>query len=203
MMIGSTMDGSSFDRISRRMAVSTSRRGGVVALVAGALGIAGFSATEAVVPVPPLCRSTGMECSDSLPCCSGRCIVKRDGTSRCARKTSNRKKKEKEKDDQGGGGGGGGDTCIAEGDACPLAGCCTDLICYPNSSASAVCKTCGEVNDYCNEQTAPCCNSHTCEYRGGPGPQCCVNLGQSCNSPQDCCGYGSSATCVSGTCQVT
>lgn len=86
------MDGSSFDRLSRRFAATTNRREGVAALLAGTLGVIGVSSASAVVPVPPVCRSTGMECSDSIPCCSGRCILKRDGTSRCARKSSNRKR---------------------------------------------------------------------------------------------------------------
>ena len=111
------MDGSSFDRISRRLAVTTSRRGGVAALVAGALGIAGISAAEAVVPVPPVCRATGMECLEGIPCCSSRCIVKFDGTSRCARKTSNRKPKEKE-------------ACVEETKSCKKeSDCCNGLVC--------------------------------------------------------------------------
>ena len=120
------MDGSSFDRITRRLAVTTSRRSGVAAIVAGALGIAGISAAEAVVPVPPVCRSTGSECTDGAQCCSGRCIAKRlknGGGSRCARKTSNRKKK-KESEHDG--------ACIELEAPCVNDDeCCDGLVCLP------------------------------------------------------------------------
>ena len=163
------MDGSSFDRITRRLAVTTTRRGGVAALVAGALGIAGISAAEAVVPVPPVCRSTNMECTDGAQCCSGRCIAKRlksGGGSRCARKTSNRKKKEEDKT-----------RCS------PLQGECKDALDCCESSDSYMPALCGENNDgnvaCCRpgggecKQDADCCApvpciGGICQYQPGP-----------------------------------
>ena len=202
------MDGSSFDRISRRLAVTTSRRGGVAALVAGALGLAGFSVAEARRGAGRrheklACRNDQSECTANEQCCSGICKLKPDsGTEyRCVGKRKKNGKKNEKKDDKG---GGGGDTCIADGDTCPsLTGCCTDLICYPNPLQEPFCRPCGRSLDYCNEQTAPCCAGHSCIYLGGPSALCCVNAGQPCSTPQECCGYGESATCVSGTCQVT
>ena len=153
------MDGPSFDTITRRLAVTTSRRRGIVSLVAGALGIAGISAAEAVVPVPPICRSTGMECTDGAECCSGRCIAKRlknGGGFRCARKTSNRKKKP---DNDNGGGGHAPDPgiCLPFGDPCDgSVSCCTGMACGS-------------------------------EAPGAP-TYCCVASGEACDFDSDCCG---------------
>ncbi len=136
------MEGSSFDRITRRLAVTTSRRRGLAALVAGALGIAGISAAEAVVPIPPDCRATGMECVEGIPCCSGRCILKFDGTSRCARKTSNRKPKEKESE-----------TCLSRGEQCERnQDCCKDLVCGVRPSSTSVD---GQAIATCNSANPP------------------------------------------------
>ena len=152
------MDGSSFDKITRRLAVTTTRRGGIASLVAGALGIAGISAADAVVNWPPTCRSTGSECTDGAQCCSGRCIAKRlknGGGSRCARKTSNRKKKEK--DD----GGGGGETCVELGAMCGETATCCEGTCYYNiNDQTSACKTCGDFADSC--EFGPCCPGLVC-----------------------------------------
>ncbi len=155
------MDGSSFDQITRRLALTTTRRGGIASLVAGALGIAGISAADAVVPVPPICRSTGSECTDGAQCCSGRCIAKRlknGGGSRCARKTSNRKKKKKKEDS-------GDETCVEAGAVCGETDTCCDGACYLNTNdQTSACKTCGDFADSC--EFGPCC----------PGMQCISNV---------------------------
>ena len=115
---GVHLGGSSFDRIARRLAATTNRRRGVAALVAGALGIAGIAAAQAVVPIPPNCLATNALCTDGAQCCSGRCIAKRlkdGGGYRCAQKTSNRKQK---------------DACTKKGKECQRdADCCKDLTC--------------------------------------------------------------------------
>lgn len=147
------MDGSSFDRITRRLAVTTSRRGGVAALVAGALGIAGISAAEAVVPIPPTCLATNAICTDGAQCCSGRCIAKRlknGGGSRCARKTSNRKKKKEEEEKEG------DSRCIRAGSPCPDVTCCGDSYCNPDNQ-----ECCVRSGFYCN-QTSDCCGTSAC-----------------------------------------
>ncbi|MFM8594218.1 MAG: hypothetical protein ACKOCK_07500, partial [Chloroflexota bacterium] len=141
------MDGSSFDRLTRRFGVTTSRRGGV----AGALGIAGISTAEAVVPVPPVCRSTGMECADGIPCCSGRCIAKRDGTMRCARKTSNRKPANHQRKNR--------DACLELTDVCTnVDQCCTHadatVRCTGQDGYAEVC--CLSIGDSCTTST-DCC----------------------------------------------
>ena len=84
------MDASRFDIFTRRFA---SRRTAVAALLAAVAGVRSIILTKAVVVVPPDCGGTGMQCTAGDECCSGRCIAKLDGTSRCARKTSNRKRK--------------------------------------------------------------------------------------------------------------
>lgn len=82
------MDASHFDMLTRRLA---SRRTALAAFLAGVAGARSIASTKAVVVVPPDCGGTGMQCTSGDECCSGRCVQKLDGTSRCARKTSNRK----------------------------------------------------------------------------------------------------------------
>ena len=173
------MEDRAFDRLARQFGGSLDRRTGIKGLLAGLTGILGISAAEARIPVPPLCRSTGMECSDNVPCCSGRCIVKSDGTSRCARKTSNRKKKKEEKDDKG---GGGGDTCIAMGYGCwiwdpvgPGPVPCCDSWCgfntnYDSYGGPGACRTCLSLDSYgCDyENNEGCCSTLHCEIASGP-----------------------------------
>lgn len=166
------MDGSSFDRITRRLAVTTTRRGGVAALVAGVLGIAGISAAEARLEIPPACLGVGTRCTSGDECCSGRCVDKDFNTSRCARTTSNRpdKKKVKKKRD----GGGGGDACLEDGDTCYFGdyNCCSgDFNCFqPISSfvpgGPSECKACGAHADTCigpGGDQGNCCSGLLCE----------------------------------------
>lgn len=99
---GISVEDRTFDRLVRRLGGSLDRRTGLKGIFAGLTGILGISAAEANVARPPImCRSTGMQCITGTECCSGRCLLKEDGTSRCARTTSNRKKKKKK---SGGGG---------------------------------------------------------------------------------------------------
>lgn len=204
------MDGSSFDRITRRLAVTTSRRGGVAALVAGALGIAGISAADARLQIPPTCGGAGSSCSGGDQCCSGRCVMKSDGFSRCARTTSNRpdKKKDKKKKKHG-------ETCRGEEDSCNVyAGenCCTGLFCsgqaYNGDPSNKECVTCAGLNDYCSstEPGGGCCDSdQTCDtMHSGSDTRCCIPTGTTgCTNDYDCCGYqksGQFTVCANGTC---
>jgi len=145
------MESRSFDRLTRRLAVTTSRRGGIAAIVAGALGIAGISTTEAVVPIPPTCLATNAICTDGAQCCSGRCIAKRlknGGGSRCARKTSNRKPKKE-------------DACIA------INGVCSGKDqCCPSGNSEVSCKGDGTNADVCCLDLGSSCELDTdcCGY---------------------------------------
>jgi len=184
------MDGSSFDRITRRLAVTTNRRGGIAALVAGALGIAGISSADARLELPPRCRNAGSPCQTGDVCCSGRCVAKADGSMRCARTTSNRKRKKKKKKDDG------GDTptppCNDEGGYCDTDdNCCGTLECS-NGQCAGACKVAGESCQAFYE----CCQGTADLY-------CCQGLcgygsGFPCTSTAECCG----GTCVSGLCVV-
>lgn len=194
------MKESSFDRITRRLAVTTSRRRGIVSLVAGALGIASISAAEAVITVPPGCGATGRLCTSGDDCCSLRCIAKRDGTMRCARTSSNRRKKKIHHD------GGGSTTCLAEDATCPTGdGCCADLVCFASlHSSDSVCRTCGAIDDYCNHAVgATCCAGLLCGENGGGSTTCCIGLGSPCTANAQCCGSHISETfCFNSICAL-
>ena len=96
------MDDHRFDHLTRRLGAAITRRRGIAGMLGTLAGVAGISVADANVAGPPVdCRSTGMQCLSGDECCSGRCLLKHDGTSRCSRKTSNRKKKNSKK--KGGG----------------------------------------------------------------------------------------------------
>ena len=179
------MDGSSFDRIIRRLAVTTSRRTGIAVIVSGAIGIVGISSAEAMLELPPRCRNAGSPCHTGDVCCSGRCIAKADGSMRCARTTSNRKKKNRND---------GGDTplpqCVAEGGACDIDDdCCGSRECS-NGVCAAVCKfagqRCATVDDCCQDGLTLSCTAN----------RCCVAQGGYCTATSECCGL----PCVANTC---
>ena len=167
------MDGPSFDTITRRLAVTTSRRGGIAALVAGALGIAGIGTSEAVVPIPPGCGLTGRLCTSGDECCSLRCIAKRDGTMRCARTTSNRKRDKdhaKRHNDSG-----GDDSCLGAGQSCVSPeDCCSGTFCIQISQFSSICKYCGDYGDRCGS-TAPCCTQDGLSCQTSGSDQLCFD----------------------------
>lgn len=71
-----------------------SRRTGAKAMLASIATILGVKAAAARITIPPTCRNAGSTCAEDDDCCSGRCIAKRDGRSRCARTTSNRSKRD-------------------------------------------------------------------------------------------------------------
>ncbi|MFM8593526.1 MAG: hypothetical protein ACKOCK_03930, partial [Chloroflexota bacterium] len=175
------MDGSSFDRITPRFAVTTQPRGGLAPQRAGALGIAGVSSADARLDLPPRCRNAGSPCQTNDVCCSGRCIAKPDGSMRCARTTTNRPKKKKKKDKADS--GGGGVTCGVLGTPCvdPVGSrfpgppepvvCCQDFICVTQPSLDKVCKPCADAGDHCGSST-PCCTG-TCQFDVGAGTNTC------------------------------
>ena len=151
------MDGSSFDRIARRLAVTTNRRGGIAAIVAGALGIAGISSAEARLELPPRCRNAGSPCQTGDVCCSGRCSAKADGSMRCTRTTTNRPEKKKKKKDKADSG--------CDGSPCQIGDvCCQDFICISLPSSDRVCKRCGDAGDLCDSNDQ-CCSGN-CSFNG-------------------------------------
>ncbi len=83
----------SFTALSQALGSRVTRRSGIAATLAGFAAALADNLADARVQIPPTCRSVGMQCAIGDECCSGRCIAKLDGTSRCARKTSNRKRK--------------------------------------------------------------------------------------------------------------
>src|SRR5687768_15508074 len=79
---GATVDWERFDALARAVAVATSRRSVVRAMVAGAGGalLAGLG-LDRWVGAQAECRGSGRLCGDHEQCCSGRCDP---ATERCA-----------------------------------------------------------------------------------------------------------------------
>lgn len=65
---GTAMDGERFDRFTRALATSTTRRGIIKILVAG------LTATIGRAPVAAACINYGRTCSSAPDCCSGNCV---------------------------------------------------------------------------------------------------------------------------------
>ena len=203
------MDGSSFDRLTRRLSVTSSRRAGIASLIAGALGIAGVSAADAARGAGRrheklACRNDQSECTASEQCCSGFCRAKPgSGTGyRCVGNHKKKAKKDNKKD-------GGAETCTALGDSgCtdfgPIEsnGCCDGVACEQHPDLRTKCVECIELGWFVSLQ-APCCPG-TVQGISNLIDVCCVAPGESCSASSDCCGYNGTpaALCVSGTCQL-
>ena len=169
------MDSSSFDRITRRLAVGTSRRGGIAALVASALGIAGSSAAEARPEPSATCEREGARCESDADCCSDRC-QRKFGISRCAPPAPDRPDRDKKKRKKKKKKGGSGDSCTADGELCTMADsdCCGNLTCwgYPNPDSYSLpvvgaCGTCAHANVWCDTYFDDCCDGLECMYTDG------------------------------------
>ena len=158
------MDGSSFDLITRRLAVITTRRGGVAALLAGAHGIARVSTAEARRGAGQrheklACRNDQSECTANEQCCSGICKAKPgSGTEfRCVGKH-----KKKDKNDHGRGNGNDpGPTCSSEHGSCVLnGGCCSTLLCNAaEDGGEGMCEFCISDGNYGCETDISCCGN--------------------------------------------
>ena len=200
------MDGSSFDRITRRLGTSTSRRAGIASLLAGALGLAGVSAADAARGAGRrheklACRNDQSECTASEQCCSGICRVKPgSGTGyRCVGNHKKKAKKDKKKD---------GDVCdyyLGDNGCYPQTICCDGSYCeyHPVLPFSAnKCVECIELGYFWTPDVA-CCPG-TVQGVSNLVDVCCVASGQACSADSDCCGYNGNPgyTCQSGTCQV-
>lgn len=100
------MDTSLFDRITRRLALTTTRRSGIATLLAGALSVAGRSTTNASRGAKRrsenlACRSEQSECTDNEQCCSGICKLKTgSGTEyRCVTKQKKHHERDRDRDE--------------------------------------------------------------------------------------------------------
>jgi len=137
------VDGSSFDLITRRLAVITTRRGGVAALLAGALGIARISTADAHRGAGQrheklACRNDQSECTANEQCCSGICKAK-PGSGTEFRCVGKRKKKDKADHHNGGSPAPtcDHDPCSVDGDCCPGRICSVDMY-----TREGTCETC-------------------------------------------------------------
>ena len=191
------MDGSSFDRITRRMAVTTSRRAGIASLLAGALGIAGVSAADAIRGARRrgeklACRADLATCTTSEECCSGDCRLK-PGTVDEFRCFGKRKKKDKKH-----GGKDAAIDCISPGDPCERDSedCCPDWLgdnhCnYNPLTETGVCGKCAESGDLC-DAASDCCGNQlytACQINSSVQEAvCCMTVGGPCTVNADCCG---------------
>ena len=98
------MDTSTFDQITRRLALATTRRRSIASLVAGALGLAGISAADAARGAGRrherlACRNDQSECTANEQCCSGICKLK-PGSGTEYRCVGDEKKNEKKDDEK-------------------------------------------------------------------------------------------------------
>lgn len=205
------MDGSSFDRLTRRLSVTSSRRAGIASLLAGALGIAGVSAADAARGAGRrheklACRNDQSECTASEQCCSGFCRAK-PGSGTGYRCVGNHKKKKAKKDNKK---DGGAETCTSLGDTGCMGygpiednGCCDGVYCEVHPVLDGMkCVECIELGWFWSP-LAPCC-AGTVQGISNLVDVCCVASGQPCSANGDCCGFnGTPATeCVNGTCQL-
>ena len=203
------MDGSSFDRSTRRLSVTTSRRAGIASLLAGALGIAGVSAADAARGAGRrheklACRNDQSECTANEQCCSGICKPKPgSGTDfRCVGKHKKKDKKKNEKD---------GAVCVEFGEPCIDSpdGCCPDFngqnyqTCHINPvDETSHCGFCAEWGEICDPEAPVCCGSvqyNQCNYYQNVEEYlCCSGQGGGCYDDSSCCaGLACSAnTCV-------
>lgn len=169
------MDGSSFDLITRRLAVITTRRGGVAALLAGSLGIARISTADAHRGAGQrheklACRNDQSECTANDQCCSGICKAK-PGSGTEFRCVGKRKKQDKNDHDRGNGGD-PGPTCSTEHGFCVLnGGCCSTLLCSSaEEGGEGMCEFCISDGNYGCETSENCCSNFS-----NPGSFVCEN----------------------------
>ncbi|MFM9108285.1 MAG: tail fiber domain-containing protein [Chloroflexota bacterium] len=185
------MDSRSFDRFAAALGAASTRRAGIAAAIAAAVGrgVAPDPAAAGPGAASPCGKRKTSTCKTDGDCCSGRCERSKgdtnlDGLGRC--RCSRR-----------------GQACTDEKDCC--SGKNQGLVCTAGI-CSRPCTSLGSTCDGTRSCCAGACTSFVFSERGIPasGPICCLAVGQrGCAKDADCCGAGSSIACVAGTCSTT
>lgn len=172
------MDKTHFDSLTRRLATTTTRRTGAVAIALSAIRI--FTSRHAAAMPIATCRKTRQQCATNDECCSGLCRIQADPQrSRCARPNRKRRNTKPNDDPKA--------TCLELGDLCEneyavsQGTCCEHMNCEP-------------LNPCSPSDRVPCDRS---VHPAGLLKYCCAQLGQPCTGVGDCCNQ---LWCDGGTC---
>ena len=176
------MDHYLLDSLARRLATTTPRRTGAVAIAVTSLAVLTGRAA-ATLPITT-CRKTRQQCATNEECCSGLCRVHPDPQrSRCAR--PNRKRRDTNDSNEP------NDrpevTCLAMREVCelengtPVGTCCQHHNC--------------EYANPCSASDGLACDSSV--HPTGVFKYCCAVLDRPCEGVGDCC---NGLQCNSGTC---
>lgn len=170
------MESNRFDRLTRSLAASTSRRAGIRAL----LGIAAVGAVAADTEANRgagqrheklACRNDQSECTANEQCCSGICKGK-PGSGTEFRCVGKHKKKDKKDHDKGG--NTPEPTCSTEHGPCIGSGenCCDGLLCsMQDPKMEGMCEFCISTGNYGCVDLGNCCGNYS-----SPGSVVCINL---------------------------
>lgn len=163
------MDAPTFDRLSRSLWLTGSRRTALRALLGSAAAARGLAGTDRVI-AQEVCKADGQRCSDGSECCSGRCHRRhRSGPPVCRQ-------------------GGNQGVCTVQKDWC--ASETRHLTCGTNSVGSCECYLTTRGHSFCGTRDSSqprdcgCSRSKECERRLGRGARCIRNIG-GCDCPPE------------------
>ena len=210
------MDGQRFDRMTRALAGTTSRRGllkGIGGFIASAAGIAAVSDASAESP-PKKCKYEGSNCRFDENCCSGNCcnrVCCADGHECCGGRCHEACPEGFER------GATCGcvsvtveDECAIDLDCAPSSNHCATMVCIDRSCVeqAVVCETSNPCQQASCDPDAGCttaslplgaiCPGGTCDGAGACVPECAI--------VEDCSPTASpclAPTCLNGTCGET
>ena len=186
-----TMDQASFDRLTRLLGSSRSRRAGLASLIGALTAAAPAAGTGRKRPSPEgACGPARKDniCRKDKDCCTGICDIglgnkNKDRKGRCRCRSN-------------------GQSCSEDRNCCG-----TKMICIG-----------GVCGDPCVALGAVCTGADTCcagtcggpqvstgrSGRGAPAATCCLAISESgCNAASDCCGPTGSVDCIAGVCAST
>ena len=174
------MEHATFDRIVTALASATTRRAGLAAAVAAALGRSAAGVVAGPGSQSQCGKRADSTCQKDSDCCSGRCVTglaNKDGSGRCRCVRRNK-------------------PCTADKDCCARRGqsmVCLDGVCSPP------CLPLGQTCD----ATSTCCAGVCGGVLSGDralASTCCVLEEGACSKDADCCGASFGNWCSQGAC---
>ena len=171
-----------FDRFAVVLGAATSRRAGIAAVLAAAIGVPAAAAGPGEAGQCGTRKTSA--CTKDSDCCNGRCNMRagktnKDGMGRCRCSRRN-------------------EPCATDVDCCSRKQ--QGMICVGGVCGSA----CTNLGETCGNGTACCagsCDSTNPAVRGFASPVCCLAIGESgCTAAGDCCGGAGPVDCVAGVC---